>query len=145
MRSLIENSIVIFILVSGLIINFDRRKMINLKIQSINLNLYADLDSSLDEGIKIHYTDPYVILGHSGIGSNAVFNKLFYLKVNDEIDLIIDRKKFTYKINKISSFSKGEKIKIKKDSRYLYLITCDLINMQKQWIFSSKLTKIAEI
>ncbi|MBE6156019.1 MAG: sortase [Firmicutes bacterium] len=121
-----------------------------LKIDKISLDINLYLDKTLDEGLEIHEVSfrdngPMVISGHSGIGPNALFNDLFYLDIRDKIILVKDGYQYTYELFQITSFTKGSKIQINASFDYLYLVTCDLFNMQKQWIFSSKIAKIDKI
>ena len=123
---------------------------LTLLIEKINLMVVTDKDTTLDTGIEIHEISlkenaPLVISGHSGIGDNVYFNELFALRIDDEVIIIKNNLKYVYFIEKIVSFKKGSKLQINNSSDYLYLVTCDLLDMQKQWIFSAKLAKIAKI
>jgi len=121
-----------------------------LKIDKINLEVKGNYENKLSDGLEVHeisknLDSPMVISGHSGIGNNVYFNELHLLKQGDEIKLIKQQNVYTYKVENIIYFTKGNKLSINKTSDYLYLVTCDLYDMQKQLIISSKLAKIAKI
>ena len=124
----------------------DYNKLLDIRIiiDKIYLDILISENDKLDVGLEIHEISkkgnmPLVIMGHSGIGSNALFNALEYLKVNDEVKVYKDYKENIYKINKIDKFDKGSKLSLPKNKDYLYLITCDKYNMKKQLILSAKL------
>lgn len=121
-----------------------------IEIEKIELRVHFNYSTTLENGLMVHEiskkdNNPLIIMGHSGIGSNVYFNNLFNLGINDEIVIYKENRKYVYNINKVLVFDKGKKIKIENNADKLYLVTCDLINMQKQWVFSSKLAKIEEI
>ena len=78
-------------------------------------------------------TDTKVIIaGHSGYGSNAYFNDLIYLDIDDEIIVYYKNEKYVYKISKIYDIEKTGKIYLEKsDVGIIALITCRIgTNMQ---------------
>lgn len=112
-------------------------------IPKINLEEKISYDTSLDEGIMIKYYDKsLVLLGHSGLGYNLPFNNLDNLSLGDEINIKYNNRVVYYILENIKSFQKGSNITITNDKKYLFLITCDKFNKQKQLLFSSKIAKI---
>ena len=78
-------------------------------------------------------TDTKVIIaGHSGYGSNAYFNDLIYLDIDDEVIVYYKNEKYFYKIYKIYDIEKTGKIYLEKsDVGIIVLITCRIgTNMQ---------------
>ena len=121
----------------------------NIKIPSINLNVNFTEYSSLDEGLEIHNiskikNNPLVIMGHSGFGKNVFFNDLEYLNINDLIYINHNKNTYLFEINDIKYYKKFSYVNVPKENEYLYLITCDKKDMQKQLIISAKLSKISE-
>lgn len=121
-----------------------------LVIPKIYLNEKIDLDITLDTGVEIHEIShntkyPLVLMGHSGIGVNAVFNDLENLFVDDEIFIVTKDSIYKYSILEIYDHIKGNTLEIEPDNTYLYLVTCDKNNLQKQLIFKAKFRKSAKI
>ena len=119
---------------------------IRLIVDKIFLDILIGDSTTLETGLEIHRISkdankPLVIMGHSGIGSNALFNNLDLLKEKDEIVIKKGYRKSTYQINSIIEFTKGSLLSLPSDKDYLFLVTCDKYNMQKQMIISAKLVK----
>ena len=132
-------------------INDARKKENNyiIEISKINLNVSFSFETTLDNGLEINKLskvseNPLIISGHSGPGPNVFFNELEYLNIDDEIIIYHNNKKAYFKINDIITFKKYSDIVLPKDENYIYLITCDKYDMQKQLIISAKLVKIEE-
>lgn len=120
-----------------------------LVIDKINLKIFAFDRTTLKLSTMIHSVSKeensaLVIMGHSGIGINAVFNDLDKLSIGDEVTIYLKDKKYKYIIYEIYMHQKEEKLKIINNNKYLYLVTCDKKDMKKQLIICAKLVKIAE-
>ena len=127
----------------------NKKRELILQIPKINLKVSTSTNVNLNDGLEIHLishdnNNALVISGHSGIGANAYFNDLFKLRIGDNINVYQENLKYIYYLEQIIPFEKGSKLQINKEKIFLYLVTCDLYDMQKQWIFSSKLAKIEE-
>lgn len=121
-----------------------------LQIPKFNLEVHFNENTTLDVGLELHDVSkmqdmPIVISGHSGIGRNVYFNQIYLLAPSDVIILQKEKYRYFYEVEQNQEFKKGSKLAIKKSADYLYLVTCDLYDMQKQLIISSKLVKIEEI
>jgi len=119
-------------------------------IDKIDLLIRDFNKTSLENGLKLHEISKHqnnalVIMGHSGIGRNALFNDLDKLNVNDTIIILKKNSQRTYLIEEIYWHPKGTNLKINNSFERLYLITCDKLNMKKQLIISSKMVKNEEI
>ena len=116
-----------------------------LEIKEIDLYLYFDDNTTLNEGLELHEISkrggPFIISGHSGKGELALFNDLEYLSKETIINLYHDNYKKTFLLKDIIYYKKFSNVVIPNDDNYLYLITCDKYDMQKQLIISSKLAK----
>lgn len=120
-----------------------------LYIPRISLVEQLSFDKTLDVGSQIHKISydknkPLVIMGHSGIGNNAIFNDLDKLSIGDSIYIYENEIKNLYEIDMIINHNKGEKFKVINNSKYIYLVTCDKENYQKQLIFRAKYQKNAK-
>ena len=115
-------------------------------IDSINMNIYFDDDSTLDEGLELHEISknngPMIISGHSGTGNLALFNDLEYLEKGMIIKILHNDYQMEYEIIDLIYYEKYSKVIIPEDNNYLYLITCDKYDMQKQLIINAKLANI---
>ena len=118
----------------------------HLIIDSINMDISLDEDSTLEEGLELHEISknggPLIISGHSGTGKLALFNDLEYLKNGETIKIIHDNYQKEYEIIDLVYYEKFSKVIIPDDNSYLYLITCDKYDMQKQLIINAKLANI---
>lgn len=91
-------------------------------------------NNDLQNGAVVYEKNPLIIVGHSGWGPSAVFNDLLKLSLND----IISVNGVYYVIFNISAFDKGTSLNLKKQKNCVYLITCDMQNFDKQWVFYAK-------
>ena len=103
-----------------------------LKISKINLkeDLY-DFNSkynSLDYGLQVLNLNPLVIAGHSGYGTNALFNNLTKLNVDDNLFISYNYQNNNYKITNIYEKEKKDLLLLAGD---LELVTC-VKNTDKQ-------------
>ena len=118
----------------------------HLIIESINMDIYFEENSTLNEGLELHEISknngPMIISGHSGTGSLALFNDLEYLEKGMIIKVIHENMQKEYEIIDVISYEKFSKVNIPDDNSYLYLITCDKYDMQKQLIIDAKLANI---
>ena len=118
----------------------------HLIIENINMNIYFEENSTLNEGLELHEISknngPMIISGHSGTGSLALFNDLEYLEKGMIIKIIHENNQKEYEIIDVISYEKFSKVNIPDDNSYLYLITCDKYDMQKQLIIDAKLANI---
>ena len=118
----------------------------HLIIDSINMDIFFEENSTLNEGLELHEISknngPLIISGHSGTGSLALFNDLEYLEKGVIIKIIHENYQKEYKIIDVISYEKFSKVNIPDDNSYLYLITCDKYDMQKQLIIDAKLANI---
>ena len=118
----------------------------HLIIESINMDIYFEENSTLNEGLELHEISknngPMIISGHSGTGSLALFNDLEYLEKGMIIKIIHENNQKEYEIIDVISYEKFSKVNIPDDNSYLYLITCDKYDMQKQLIIDAKLANI---
>lgn len=104
---------------------------IKLLIDKINLEVYTTYNTKLKDGLEIHklstkpgYNSTIIVMGHSGIGNNVYFNKLYKLDNNDEIKLSYAGKNYIYYIEKIEYISKYEAYPFIFNEGLIYLITC---------------------
>ena len=112
-----------------------------LVIPKINFFRSFNYKDELVDSLKIIIDKSKVILGHSGYGTNAYFNNLIYLNLGDKI-IFKDKTILIYEIFCVDKIDKGSEIFINNDSKYLYLITCDINNLEtKQVIIGSKLVE----
>ena len=118
----------------------------HLIIDSINMNLYFDRKSTLNDGLELHEISkndgPMIISGHSGSGSLALFNDLEYLEKGMIIKIIRENIQKEYEIIDLIYFEKYSNVVIPNDNQFLYLITCDKYDMNKQLIINAKLANI---
>ena len=111
---------------------------INLIIPKIDLDIYTTYDTSLKQGVEIHKlsTKPsdknstLILMGHSGIGQNVFFNRLYQLEVNDLISIDYVNRLYNYVIEEKSIITKGSEYSFEFNNNYLYLITCYYHNKQ---------------
>ena len=110
------------------------------------MDIFFEENSTLNEGLELHEISknngPLIISGHSGTGSLALFNDLEYLEKGMIIKIIHENYQKEYKIIDVISYEKFSKVNIPDDNSYLYLITCDKYDMQKQLIIDAKLANI---
>ena len=110
-----------------------------LSLPSINYQacLYnlEDYHNNLDYGVTILQTNPWVIVGHSGHGSKAVFNSLFKLHIHDHIIISYYHETTNYETTNIYYYHKKQSLPL---NNSLFLATCSLINIHEQLIISAK-------
>lgn len=100
--------------------------------KNIELLNYSNLD-----------TNTIVLASHSGTASNAYFNNVPNLSINDKIYIYYNHKKYTYIINDIYYIDKTGFLEIDNNiDNTLILITCSLLYNNKQIIVSSTLNNI---
>lgn len=121
-----------------------------LTIDKINLRVAFNDNSKLKDGPEIHNVskikgNPLIIMGHSGFGSNVYFNDLDSLEKKDLITISKNSGVISYEVIDLLYFDKGSKIKLPMDNSYIYLVTCDKYNLNKQLIISAKMAKNAKI
>ena len=124
-------------------INLNQKDNYILQINKIDLNVAFSLDTTLNVGLEIHnisksLNNPLIISGHSGYGSNVYFNDLDKLTIYDEI--IINHKQVIqyYQVIDIKYVLKHQNITVSQNNDYLYLVTCDKFDSQKQLIIIAK-------
>lgn len=147
-----KSIIILVILLSSLLVNTRYRKIekqdnnilvvddkfINfygyLSVPSINMYLgfydFVNPLNNVDKNIEYINTgldNVYLLAGHSGIGKNAYFNDLRYLKIDDDIYLEFENNTLHFKINNIYREIKNGQISIRKDENQVILTTCDQI------------------
>ena len=117
-----------------------------IEIDAIKLHIYFTNHSTLEDGLELSDVSknggPLIISGHSGTGRLALFNDLEFLNENNIVRIYHNNSIQEYLINKITYYKKFSKVVIPDDKNYLYLITCDKYDMQKQLIISAKLANI---
>ena len=125
----------------------DKYNRYHLVIKDINLDTYFDENTTLNDGIEMHPSSfnegmPIILSGHSGVGKNIYFNDLNKLNIGDSINLKYKDNTTNYEVVDISFFMKFTDVSIPKDDNYLYLVTCDTENSEKQLIITAKKSKI---
>lgn len=114
-------------------------------IKEIDLNLYFDEHSTLDNGLELHNLSlsdgPLIIMGHSGKGKLALFNDLEFLEKGIKIIITHNNYQKIYEIIDLLYYEKFSNVHIPNDNNYLYLITCDKYDMKKQLIINAKIAK----
>ncbi|MCI8547555.1 MAG: sortase [Bacilli bacterium] len=93
----------------------------NSKKNNIEKNITILKESSMpDNNSSIIF-----LLAHSGIGEKAYFKNIHKLEIEDTIDLMYNKKNYTYKIKKIYEDTKDGYLKITKEyQKELILTTC---------------------
>ena len=124
-----------------------------LNIPKINLNkgIYniVDKNNNVSENIEILSSsnldnNTIILAAHSGTASNAYFNNLNKLSINDILYIYYNQKKYTYIIKDMYYIPKKGYLKIEKNiSNTLILITCSTIYNDKQIIITSYLENIS--
>lgn len=123
--------------------NFDKSEM-KLVIPKIDfdMNIY-NINSELnnvDYNIEIlgssdFENNLFYIVGHSGNGNNCYFNDLKELQIKDNVYIFINNKVIVYEIiNKYFIVKNGYMEIDNNKSGYIYLITCDIFNNDKQLV-----------
>lgn len=131
-------------LISGLYLSYlASTYKVMLDIEKIDLMEVISKESSINKGLRYSnltgdISDPIIILGHSGLGDNALFNNLVLLEDGDIISLHYYEGTKLYEVTDKIKFNKFESINIKKNKEYLYLVTCDLKDYSKQWLIEAK-------
>lgn len=99
----------------------------------INLMLVGDMPS---------YDTKFIVAGHSGIGSNAYFNDLVYLDINDEVLVYYNNYIYIYEITQIYDILKTGKLYLEEnDNGIIVLVTCK-INTNLQTIYKGYLKDV---
>lgn len=115
-------------------------KTISLAIPKINFYHLINEDDNLKTGLKVEKNlKSLVILGHSGIGQEAIFNNLFLLEKNDLIIINKQGETLKYQVYDIKYIRKNIATVINNQKNYMYLVTCDTINLQRQIVICAKL------
>ncbi len=115
-------------------------KTVSLTIPKINFFHIINENENLKTGLKLERNlKSIVILGHSGIGKEALFNNLYLLDKNDYIMINKQGETLKYQIYDIKYIRKNVSTLINNQTNYLYLVTCDTINMQRQIVICAKL------
>ena len=84
-----------------------------------------------------------VLVAHSGIGYNILFDRLDVLNIEDEVNLYFNKIKYIYKVKKILKKDKKEMLSlIKTKNNTLMLITCDKVEKEKNLIVYLELIKL---
>ena len=84
-----------------------------------------------------------VLVAHSGIGYNILFDRLDVLNLEDEVNLYFNQSKYRYKVKKISKKDKKDVLSlIKSKNNTLMLITCDKQEKEKNLIVYLELIKL---
>ena len=84
-----------------------------------------------------------VLVAHSGIGYNILFDRLDVLNLEDEVNLYFNQSKYRYKVKKILKKDKKDVLSlIKSKNNTLMLITCDKQEKEKNLIVYLKLIKL---
>ena len=79
-----------------------------------------------------------IIAAHSGEGKIAYFEELDKLRINDEITLIYNNKKYTYQVNEIWEEKKNGYININRENKkQLVLTTCSPTKKDYQLVVNS--------
>ncbi len=115
-------------------------KTVSLTIPKIDFFHIIYEDENLKTGLKLEKNlKSVVILGHSGTGKEALFNNLYLLDKNDYIIINKQGETLKYQIYDIKYIRKNVSTMINNQTNYLYLVTCDTINMQRQIVICAKL------
>ena len=112
---------------------------IDSKKNNVNQNIMVLKESKMPD-IK---GSSLIIAGHNGSSYLAYFKDLDKLKVDDEVDILYNNKKYQYAIFDIYELDKNGKISFDKNinENYLVLTTCSK-NKDKQMVVMAKLINI---
>jgi|GEM_PF-1091289 sortase family protein len=126
-------------------------------IEIPKLNLYygfynsSDKNNEIKNGIEVmsgseipsENGSNIVLVAHSGIGYNILFDRLDVLNLEDEVNLYFNQSKYRYKVKKISKKDKKDVLSlIKSKNNTLMLITCDKQEKEKNLIVYLELIKL---
>ena len=126
-------------------------------IEIPKLNLYhgfynlSDKNNDIKNGIEVmsgseipsENGSNIVLVAHSGIGYNILFDRLDVLNLEDEVNLYFNQSKYRYKVKKISKKDKKDVLSlIKSKNNTLMLITCDKQEKEKNLIVYLELIKL---
>ena len=126
-------------------------------IENPKLNLYygfynlSDKNNEIKNGIEVmsgseipsENGSNIVLVAHSGIGYNILFDRLDVLNLEDEVNLYFNQSKYRYKVKKISKKDKKDVLSlIKSKNNTLMLITCDKQEKEKNLIVYLELIKL---
>lgn len=107
------------------------KKDLRLVINDLSLDVYTTYDTPLNKGLEIQknstkpgYNSTIVIMGHSGIGNNVYFNRLYKLEIENKIQIIYSGIIYQYEVDSIETINKNQSYPFIFNSNYLYLITC---------------------
>lgn len=116
-------------------------------INKININENMEISSIKDDvnGIVMfsEYKRPdeegkIVIGAHSGYGSNAYFNNLHKLEIDDEIKIKYKGKYYLYEVVEVKEVEETETKILQSDSNVLILMTCKIGDKTKRTIVISE-------
>ena len=126
-------------------------------IEIPKLNLYygfynlSDKNNEIKNGIEVmsgseipsETGSNIVLVAHSGIGYNILFDRLDVLNLEDEVNLYFNQSKYRYKVKKILNKDKKDVLSlIKSKNNTLMLITCDKQEKEKNLIVYLELIKL---
>lgn len=126
-------------------------------IEIPKLNLYygfynlSDKNNEIKNGIEVmsgseipsETGSNIVLVAHSGIGYNILFDRLDVLNLEDEVNLYFNQIKYRYKVKKILKKDKKDVLSlIKSKNNTLMLITCDKQEKEKNLIVYLELIKL---
>lgn len=112
-----------------------------LKIDRINFNKCVyEMDNnlnSLKHGLEVLRRMPYVVVGHSGHGYNALFNDLDQVNVGDILEFKYDNAVNYYSVKEKINYPKNKVLQLKED---LVLATCSQkVKTEQIIIFATKI------
>lgn len=130
-----------------------------ISIPKINLKQgFYDIDNPLnnvDKNIELikDSSMPYVengsliLAAHSGNDRVSYFRNLYKLKVDDEIEIIINKSKYLYKLIDIYEVKKTGSIRLHDISNItsLVLVTCSNFNDDLQVVYISRLISVSDV
>ena len=129
-------------------IHSDMYNKYHLIVKDAGIDAFFDEKSTLDDGLEIHDVSfksgmPLVISGHSGKGKSIYFNNLNSANIGSKISIEYKGEKMEYEVVEKDYIQKFSDLGIPEDDNYLYLVTCDQNDIEKQLIVVAKKTKIA--
>ena len=130
-----------------------------ISIPKINLKQgFYDIDNPLnnvDKNIELikDSSMPYVengsliLAAHSGNDRVSYFKNLYKLKIDDEIEIIINKSKYLYKLIDIYEVKKTGSIRLHDISNItsLVLVTCSNFNDDLQVVYISRLISVSDV
>lgn len=113
----------------------EKYKIVNLNDEVNGIVMYSECGRPDKDGSNT------VIGAHSGIGSNALFNDISKLEINDLITLIYDNYEYTYAVIDVKVINDTDSyILDDTGENLLTLITCKFGYVDKRIVVISKLT-----